>query len=657
MTAVNEFFSAIGAPLGWTLVNSLWQSLCILLVVIILLRVIPSRLSRLRYGIACGGMLLILMGNVVTFSYLIQELPAVDADQLALQVASATKEKLFVPDQGAVSTLLERLLIGIESNMSLILLCWVAGATFFCLRMMSSWWYIGKLKTEALILNNHWSETLQLMAGKLNIDRIVALGQTERIQTPLVIGYFKPIVLVPVGMLTGLSPEQIETIFIHELAHIRRHDYLVNLIQSFIEAFFFFNPFMWMLSGIIRREREYCCDDTVISKHGSSLAYAHALTNLESLRLSRMEFGLALAENKNHLLNRIKRIMEKSAKNYSGKDKLAPAMLLVVGLTCASWLTIQTDQKNLPDAEHQGTPADTTKRKFARDGKSSKTTIIRIDEDGNVDEQIIENSEGDDMNWRVPFASIDISTPMIADVPFDIPIAPFAPAHPGAIDMIPFPLFRFNHDTIPGRFGFSNGANWEKFSQEFETKFKTQFGDFYQKNEKDFDKMMMELEQNFKERFSEREWELMDQAWAGTDIARMQEELADLSHLDMEQAELEALDAQTHLGIELQAFEETHSEMLEEMERDLQAKGMHLMQMEKDMQGMNARMSRFETELKKQLNEDGYLAKDETIKRMQWNDDGDIEINGKRIKDSDRKKYNEIHRKYFKSSGNFTFIE
>src|SRR5690606_8513761 len=103
-----------------------------------------------------------------------------------------------------------------------------------------------------------------------------------------------------------------------------RHDYIINLFQSLLETIFFFNPFVWMISSAIRREREFCCDDEVVRRNGSPLTYAKALAQLEEIRHSKPVFALSLAENKNQLLNRIKRIMEKSAKNYSGRERIIP---------------------------------------------------------------------------------------------------------------------------------------------------------------------------------------------------------------------------------------------------------------------------------------------------------------------------------------------
>jgi beta-lactamase regulating signal transducer with metallopeptidase domain len=185
------------------------------------------------------------------------------------------------------------------------------------MRLFGGWLKVQRLRASAIPVEEQWNERLRILARKLKVNQLVLLAESAMTEAPVVIGYFKPMILIPLGMLGGLSTEQLESIITHELIHIRRRDYLVNLLQSVLEILFFFNPFVWVISGIIRREREHCCDDAVIALHGNPLAYAHALTALEEAKLSRAGIALSLAEDKNQLLNRIKRIMEKSVRTYS----------------------------------------------------------------------------------------------------------------------------------------------------------------------------------------------------------------------------------------------------------------------------------------------------------------------------------------------------
>ena len=129
-------------------------------------------------------------------------------------------------------------------------------------------------------------QVLSALHARLGIHRTVKLLNSVHVQGPIVIGWFKPAILLPVGCMTGLSTLQIEAVLAHELAHIRRHDYLVNLLQSAVEVVLFYHPAIWWVSKEICREREHCCDDLAVAICGDRLAYAKALSSLEARRNS-----------------------------------------------------------------------------------------------------------------------------------------------------------------------------------------------------------------------------------------------------------------------------------------------------------------------------------------------------------------------------------
>ena len=110
---------------------------------------------------------------------------------------------------------------------------------------------------------------------------------------PVVIGYLRPVILVPVGMLAGMPAAQVEAILLHELAHVRRRDYLANLLQTVGEGFLFYHPAIWWISSVIRSERENCCDDLVVEASGDAREYAAALAALEHTRLAADRAALA----------------------------------------------------------------------------------------------------------------------------------------------------------------------------------------------------------------------------------------------------------------------------------------------------------------------------------------------------------------------------
>jgi uncharacterized protein (TIGR03435 family) len=150
------------------------------------------------------------------------------------------------------------------------------------------------------------------------------------VQVPTVVGWLRPVVLVPVGALGGLPAEHLEALLLHELAHIRRHDYLVNILQSVAEALLFYHPAVWWVSGHIRAERELCCDDVAVAVSGDALTYARALAQLESYRPAHI--SAAVAANGASLPDRIARLLGLSrpaARSGLGSGVLTVAVLLV----------------------------------------------------------------------------------------------------------------------------------------------------------------------------------------------------------------------------------------------------------------------------------------------------------------------------------------
>ena len=146
----------------------------------------------------------------------------------------------------------------------------------------------------------------RVIAERLRIRRAVAILESRAVVVPTLVGWVKPVVLLPAAALAGLSPEQLQAILAHELAHVRRHDYLVNLLQSMVETLLFYHPATWWVSAQVRAEREHCCDDLAVEVCGDRLVYVSALAELTTLAGHR---GFALAATDGSLLGRVRRIL------------------------------------------------------------------------------------------------------------------------------------------------------------------------------------------------------------------------------------------------------------------------------------------------------------------------------------------------------------
>src|SRR5690606_23808768 len=153
--------------------------------------------------------------------------------------------------------------------------------------------HVRRMKGSGTRANAVLEATVERLRRGLHITRAVTLLQSSAVSVPTVMGWLKPTVLLPVGALTGLTPLQIEAILAHELAHVRRHDYLVNLLQTLVETLLFYHPAVWWISRRIRIEREHCCDDLAVSLCGDPVMYARALADLEGLRGDRVRSEMA----------------------------------------------------------------------------------------------------------------------------------------------------------------------------------------------------------------------------------------------------------------------------------------------------------------------------------------------------------------------------
>mgnify|MGYP001195134368 CR=1 FL=1 len=188
-------------------------------------------------------------------------------------------------------------------------------------------------RTKIKLVDSKIEKILLSIKGRLSLKESIGVFESAIAKTPVVIGALKPIILLPVGLATSMNIEQIEAIIAHEMAHIKRKDFLVNLIQSVMEIIFFFNvPVLW-ISSLIRNERELCCDDIAINITGNKTIYINTL--VECMEYRPPVYGIAFAGNKNLLLNRVKRILSIQKPSLNSFDKLFIGLCLV----CAIFLT------------------------------------------------------------------------------------------------------------------------------------------------------------------------------------------------------------------------------------------------------------------------------------------------------------------------------
>lgn len=230
-------------------------------------------------------------------------------------------------------------------------LVWCVGVVLFALRPLLSWYTVRRLRTVGIsAVPDGVQNLLQQSAQRLGLRQAVQVLQSTLVNVPVVVGCFRPVILLPMSLVTGLPANQLEAILAHELAHIRRHDYVVNLVQILIETVFFYHPAVWWLSRRIRTEREHCCDDLAVAALGNAVEYGRAL--LAVAELPGASTSLAMGVNDGSLLSRVQRIVGLRSDHDSSRSTASAVLfslsLLAVVLAFSVMLSVaMTDETTL----------------------------------------------------------------------------------------------------------------------------------------------------------------------------------------------------------------------------------------------------------------------------------------------------------------------
>ena len=402
MSAVIDLLSTdLIQRVGWSLVHFLWQGVAIAGLLWLVLRGLARRGPRVRYAVACLTLVLMAAAPVATFFVVppaAQHAQAVgnegDEEEQTRSLRIPSKEPGFVAtldpapgDVGAGAVLpadgeearlddlgsttaadidsasptqsvgpaswLRRLSSLSEPVIPSAVALWLAGVLACSVWHVGGWLKIQRLRRGATPLasgsnEQQWRRAADRMAGPLRIRRTVQLLKltgtaASDVAGPVVVGVLRPAVMIPAAVLTGLTPNQIEAILAHELAHIRRHDYLVNLLQAFVETLLFFHPAVWWVSSRVRAEREHCCDDLAVLAIGDRDTYISSLAALAEVvvaqkpgRPTRVSQRLSPANRivpgaKTNLLSRIRRLLGVKTDN-STRWPSALAGILLLGV-------------------------------------------------------------------------------------------------------------------------------------------------------------------------------------------------------------------------------------------------------------------------------------------------------------------------------------
>lgn len=369
----NVLFDPTTRILGWTLLHFLWQGALVAVAVAGIYALLGSRPAAVRYLVACGGLLLMLVLPAGTAWWLLAT-----SDEGAVEaVAAGGSGRTDVVPSGAparpavllapVTDVASRATAWIEPFLPALVAVWFLGILMLSLRLVGGWTRMQWMKTAGTEAAPEAERMLVRLARRLGVRRQVRVLASTVARVPLLLGWLRPVILLPVGALRALSPRQIENVIAHELAHVRRHDYLVNVLQSAVEILLFYHPAVWWLSGRIRAERENCCDDLAVAVCGDTLTYVQALTRLEELRAPAP--ALAVAATGPSLLDRVRRLLGMAPVDAGAARGPLAGGALVTALVLAACLTV--------GARAEARPAAAGDEAAAEDAGSQEPTLAR----------------------------------------------------------------------------------------------------------------------------------------------------------------------------------------------------------------------------------------------------------------------------------------
>ena len=373
---------------GWALVHSLWQGALVASLYACFAALTPRRAAGLRYAGGVAALLLLLVLPVLTAGlvrHTQRDLRAresvrpegawADTSGASARAQRAGKEPAALaagasaaPAAHASATWRGRAEERLAALLPWLVCAWLSGVLLLASRMLGAWLLVLRLKRSAAAVPVCFEELLARVSARLRVRRAVRLCRSALVEVPTVVGHLRPVILVPAGALLGLTPQQLEAVLAHELAHVRRYDYAVNLLQTAVETLLFYHPAAWWLSGRVRAEREHACDDAAVEATGDALSYARALAALEQLRGAETPpAALALAANGGSLMHRIQRLVHPDTRTQTRRPFAAAALafaLLCCALAAQRALTA-AEAKSAPAASPAASPAAPPRREVA----------------------------------------------------------------------------------------------------------------------------------------------------------------------------------------------------------------------------------------------------------------------------------------------------
>lgn len=362
---------ALLRAVGFTLLHSLWQGMVLALVVAGLLQALRERAAVVRYRLAALALATLVGLGASTFAYYYQT--AAPAPAASTQLAPAVVAAAIAQAKATqlsplrvIETAAPGVVRGyLEQQLPVLVAAWLLGLVVMTVRLGLALRYVRHLRQHRVVaVPEAWQQCLGRLARRAGLTQPVQLLASGLVPSPLVMGYMKPVILLPISLLTSMAPAELEMILAHELAHVLRKDYLFNFVQSVAETIFFYHPAVWYLSAVLHTERENCCDDLATQLTGSPQQLARALAALAELTYfpeAAPRLALAAAGPTGSLLSRVRRLASYQSAQATGLWP-ASSVLLGVGLLLGGALLAAKDRgAHLPLTTTRHRHASTTK--------------------------------------------------------------------------------------------------------------------------------------------------------------------------------------------------------------------------------------------------------------------------------------------------------
>lgn len=335
--------SSVAAGIGWSLIHATWQ-ITILVLSYVGVKLFTQK-SAVRYWSGIGLLFAQIPISIITFFFVYA--PSVRSTSMLGSIEMALQLSIS-----------EQITIYLNAHIDLIFGLWFLGISLLLLKLGINYFIANGLKYSKLNKYNFTLvELLSNVKEPLGIKRVVEIYETKAVSVPMIIGTLKPVVLIPASLLSGLSTEQLEIVIAHELAHLKRYDFMLNILQSFVEILFFFHPALWLLSAEIRKEREYCCDETAMQVNGDRLLLVKTLASIqESSQM--LPLAMAFGRKKMGLLERVQHILGVNQKQSHAKESLwlLGGLMIVFMAFSQGKISESVDNKGVSESKESDVP-------------------------------------------------------------------------------------------------------------------------------------------------------------------------------------------------------------------------------------------------------------------------------------------------------------